>query len=71
MNTATAIKLAKAQARLWDARRGIREVLDAVDAMIMDGQLQDTELRNELIKAKEQTETALAGIMGHLEEVEE
>ena len=72
MNTGTAIKLAKSQARLWDARRGIREVLDTIEAMTLEGQLEaNAELHSALKEARVQAEKALAEIMAQLEEAEE
>lgn len=71
MDANTMIDLAKTQARLWDARRGIREALDTIDDMMIEGRLIPPELRNALVKAKDSTEDALREVMNQLEEASE
>lgn len=72
MDANTMIDLAKTQARLWDARRGIREALDTIDDMMIEGRLEiPPELRNALVKAKDSTEDALREVMNQLEEASE
>lgn len=72
MNTATAIRLARAQARLADARRGIELAREILDDLMVEGELpQDRELLVTLSAAKGETEKALYEVMAQLEEAEE
>lgn len=72
MNTGTAIRLARAQARLADARRGIELAREILDDLMVEGELpRDHDLLVALSAAKAKTEEVLYEVMAQLEEAEE
>lgn len=72
METDTAIKLARAQARLADARRGIELAREIIDDLGVEGKLpRDRDLLIALSTAKAETEKVLYEVMGQLEEASE
>lgn len=72
MNTGTAIRLARAQARLADARRGIELAREIIDDLMVEGELpRDHDLLVALSEAKAEAEKVLYEVMAQLEEAEE